>query len=272
MLYLIAVFFTFLFVSSIFSQVQIVDTPKAGFEDRITSAVNEIRIIDTHEHLSTEESRLQATGKIDFTYLFRHYAKEDLISSANSNDKGLIDIIYKNDFPLSDRWELLKPFYRAMRSTGYGRVPLIAARDLYGVPDISDSTIEELTLRMREANKPGLYKHVLKEKAKIDLSIMDMGHNIFDKDFYRHVERFDNFILISSASEIIDLGKQYSTPINSLDDYNAALRKAFSAGIEYNMVGVKSALAYKRILRYDNTSKEKAEKVFASVIKRCRII
>lgn len=271
MKYLVTILFALIFVNTVFSQIHVVDPPKAGFEGRITSAVNEIRIIDTHEHLATEKRRLQAANKIDFTNLFRHYAKEDLISSANSNNKGLIEIIYKNSFPLADRWELLKPFYRAMRSTGYGRVPLIAARDLYGVPDISDSTIEELTLRMREANKPGLYKYILKEKAKIDLSILDMGHNKFDKEFYRHVERFDDFIQISSGSEIIDLGKRYSVSVSSLDDYASALRKAFVSGVDFGMVGVKSALAYKRILKYENTSKEKAEKIFKSLMNNSKV-
>ncbi len=271
MRYSLIILFALLFVIPVFSQIHIVDVPKANYKERIIKAVNEIQIIDTHEHLATEESRLQIGKKIDFTYLFRHYAKEDLISAANITNKGLIEIIYKNDFPLLDRWELLKPFYRAMRTTGYGRIPLIAARDLYGVPDISDSTVELLTLRMQAANKPGLYENILKEKARIDLSIMDMGRNNFDKKFYRHVERFDNFLLISSASEIIDIGKQFDIKINSLDDYNFALRKAFLAGIDFGMVGIKSTLAYKRILKFKNTSKEKAEKVFKSLLEKSKV-
>ena len=137
----IIILFTFLFVSTFLSQVQIVDSPKPNFEERIISAVNEIRIIDTHEHLATEEQRLKSKDKIDFAFLFRHYAKEDLISASDNSNKGLIELIYKSDFPLSDRWELLEPFYKAMRSTGYGRVPLISARDLFGISDINESTI-----------------------------------------------------------------------------------------------------------------------------------
>lgn len=264
-------FFTFLFVSSIFSQVQIVDAPKAGFEDRITSAVNEIRIIDTHEHLATEEQRLSSTEKIDFAFLFRHYAKEDLISASNNSNKGLIELIYKSDFPLSDRWELLEPFYKAMRSTGYGRVPLIAARNLFGVPDINESTIKELTTKMREANKPGWYKYVLKERAKIDLSIMDMGHQKFDQNYYRHVERFSQFTIISSGSEIRDLGAQYDMPVNSMSDYLKILRNRFEAGVKFGMVGVKTAVAYKRILKFENVSKEKGEEVFNKLLNNSNV-
>ena len=49
-----------------------------------------------------------------------------------------------------------------------------------------------------------------------------------------------------------------------------ALEKAFQAGLEYEMVGVKSGLAYKRIIQYDNVSKEKAEDVFKKIFKRDR--
>ena len=142
-----------------------------------------------------------------------------------------------------------------MRSTGYGRVPLIAARDLFGVSDINESTIEELTAKMREANKPGWYEYVLKERAKIDLSIQDMGHQKFDQNYYRHVERFSQFALISSGSEIKDFGAQYDVPINNMSDYLKLLRERFEAGVKSGMVGVKTGVAYVRILKFDNISK-----------------
>ena len=261
---LIAVFFILLVVKSVPAQVNIVDSPKPGFEERIRIAVNKIRIIDTHEHLMTEEQRLKSDKKIDFTSLFKHYAKEDLISAGNK--KGLVEIIYNTDFPITDRWELLKPLYKAMRTTGYGRVPLIAARDLYGISDINESTIELLSSRMQEANKKGLYKHILKDKAKIDLSIQDMGHQKFDTAFYRHVERFSEFAMVSSASEIKDLCKPYNKSIKNMADYLEVLRKTFSEGVNSGMVGVKIALAYKRILKFENVSKEKGEEVFSLLL------
>ncbi|RLD73821.1 MAG: hypothetical protein DRJ07_20325, partial [Bacteroidetes bacterium] len=222
MKYLVTFCLIILSANSVAAQVQIVDSPEPGYEERIISAVNEIRIIDTHEHLVTEEQRIRQVDKIDFTYLFKHYAKEDLISA--SNDKGLIELIYNTDFSLKDRWELLEPIYKAMRTTGYGRVPLIAARDLFGVSDINSTTIEELSARMEAANKPGWYAYVLKERAKIDLSFQDNGHQKFDPNFYRHVERFSQFALVSSGSEIKNFGSQYNMPINDIDDYLKLLR------------------------------------------------
>ncbi len=268
MRYSVTVIFTFLFFVSILSQVQIVEPPKPNYEERIISAVNEIEIIDTHEHLFTEEDRLQAPDRIDFTLLFGDYAQADIVSANKGNIKEFIDIVYNNNLPLLDRWKILEPVYESMQNTAYGRVPLIAARDLYGISEINGSTVEELSSRMKEANKPGLYQYVLKEKAKIDLAIIDMGHRKYDPNYYRHVEKFDKFIFISSYAQIKDFGLKYNIPINTLDDYLTTLRKAFEEGVDYGMVGVKCALAYSRILKFDNVSAEKAEKVFTSLLNR----
>ena len=168
-------------ISNSYSQIQTTDFPKEGFEKRIANYVDDLWIIDTHEHLLTEEERIQKADKLDFTYLFSQYAIEDLISA--SNEHGLMGMIFTNSFPLEDRWELFKPFLKEMRNTGYARATLMAARDIYGVEDINDDTYALLSQKIKDASKPGLYREILKEKAKIELSIMDGGHRRFDKEF-----------------------------------------------------------------------------------------
>ena len=46
---------------------------------RLTQIVGSIRLVDTHEHLLSEEERNRAAH--DFGYLFPHYASSDLVSS-----------------------------------------------------------------------------------------------------------------------------------------------------------------------------------------------
>lgn len=261
--------FAFCIASGIFShniaQIQTTDLPEPGFETRIEKYINDIRLIDTHEHLITEEERIERAGQLDFTYLFSHYANEDLISA--SNLKGIMNIVFSNDFPLEDRWELFKPFFKEMRNTGYARAALLAANDIYGISDINDDSYAILSEKIRKNNQPGLYKTILKEKSGIELSIIDGGHRHFDTLYYRHVERFDQFIGVSSKTEITELGSNYGINVRSLDDYIIALRKAVEAGVDYHMVGVKSALAYKRILKFNNTSIERAQNVFNALFK-----
>lgn len=247
------------------AQIQTTDLPEPGFEARIQKHVNEIRLIDTHEHLITEEDRIQKADQLDFTYLFSHYANEDLISA--SNMKGIMNMVFSNDLPLEDRWELFEPFFGEMRNTAYARAAMLAANDIYGIKDINEDSYELLSEKIRENSKPGLYHSILKEKAGIELSIMDGGHRQFDTLFYRHVERFDQFIQVSSKREIQKLCREYDTDLQSLDGYMEALRKAFEAGVAYKMVGVKTGLAYQRTLKYDNVSRERAQNIFEALLR-----
>jgi hypothetical protein len=251
--------------SSSNAQIQTTDLPEAGFEKRIEKYVNEIRLIDTHEHLITEEERIQKADQLDFTYLFSHYANEDLVSA--SNMKGIMNIVFSTDFPLEERWELFYPFFKEMRNTAYARAAMLAAKDIYGVKEINDESYLSLSEQIRENSKPGLYQSILKDKSGIELSIVDGGHRHYDTLFYRHVERFDHFIQVSSKTEIVKLGSDYDINITSIDDYILALRLAFEAGVEYNMVAVKSGLAYQRILKYDNTSRERATDIFNAIFR-----
>ncbi len=255
----------FMHLSELNAQIRTTVLPEAGFEKRIEKVVNNIRLIDTHEHLRIEEVVMQ-DSIFDFTYLFQHYFQHDLKSAGMS--PIVLKMVFNNNFSIKDRWEMVKPFWYATRATGYGRVPLIAAKDLYGISDINDDTYLELSKRIQDSMKPGWYKHVLKDKAGIDVSIMDVGQVQQDKDFYVHVERFDGFVNVFSASETFRLGQAQDIDVKSIDDFVLALEKDFQSGLEREMVGVKSGLAYQRIIQYDNVSKEKAEEVFQIIMSR----
>ncbi len=251
--------------SNLKAQIRTTVLPDAGFEKRIEKVVNNIRLMDTHEHLNTEEKMLSESS-FDFTHLFGSYLGVELKSAGMS--PAIFRMVFNKNIAITDRWEMFKPFWYSIRNTGYGRVPLIAANELYGISDINDDTYMELSKRINDSMKPGWYKHVLKEKAKIDLSIIDVGHVKLDKDFYVHVERFDNFIYVFSASEMKRMRKIHNVDIKTLDDYIIALTKAFQSGLDYKMVGVKSALAYQRIIKFDNVSNETAENIFNEIFTR----
>ena len=235
-------FLSLIFVINISAQIQTVELPEPGFEERIEKAIDDIWIIDTHEHLAFEEKMLEQKkkGDFDFTHLFKKYIDDDLVSAGYL--PMVQHMVNNKNLPLIDRWEILEPFWQATRNTGYARVVIIAARDLYGIKEINSESVEQLSQKINDSYQTGWYKKVLKDNAKIDLSIVDVGHVEPDHEFYYHVERFDRFIYVFSASEINDLGKKYEVEIKNLDDYVVALRKAFRQGLDYGMIGVKSGL------------------------------
>ena len=252
----------FFFVSILISQIQTVSLPDPGFETRIKDAVNEIWIVDTHEHLPSEESmvKMKESASIDFTHLFQHYIIDDLISAGYT--PHVQQLVNNRDLPVKDRWEILEPFWEATRNTGYARVEIVTARELYGIDEINSDNIEQLSLRINDSIRTGWYKRVLQDKARIELSILDGNRADPDNERFYHVERFDNFIIASSLSDIEELGRKFNTEVSTLEDFENALKIAFQEGLDAGMVAVKSALAYNRRIYYKNTSQEKAKVIF----------
>ena len=82
---------------------------------RIRAEIETISLIDTHEHLVSEGTRL--SQKIDFFYWFQHYASSDLVSAgmAAQTLEGLRD----PERPLDERWAEFAPTWAHVRTTAY---------------------------------------------------------------------------------------------------------------------------------------------------------
>ena len=241
----------FLFLSSC-------SDPDQAVRKRIGDEVNRIRIVDTHEHLSPEKLRTERVLSL-FTSL--HYAVSDMW--ADGLGRELADSLFADtNATLAEKWQLMAPFWENTRNTTYHRVLVDAFRDLYGIEDVNRDTYEELSRRIQEANQPGWYRTVLKERAGIDLSICDVGlrGSELDPDLFRAVLRLDEFLLFwDSFSAAVE---KWGVPIASFADWERALEAAFDKLVDMGFVGIKSGVAYDRGLEFSEVSREKAEKIF----------
>jgi len=233
----------------------------------IKKAVDQVRIIDTHEHLIQETQR--TAGKPDlFQTFFSHYASSDLVSSGMSLEE--LEEVRDSKLPLEKRWEIVNPFWERIQYTGYGRAIDIAARDLYGVDGITADTYREFASRMEEANRPGLYQWILKEKSGIDVSILDQPSSApvaleeVDRTFFASVARFDDLVMARERRDFETLGKRCGKPIHSFSDLIQVLELEFENASKM-IVGVKIGLAYLRNIRFDKVSQSEAEEVFVQV-------
>jgi len=174
---------------------------------------------------------------------YLHYTSSDLISAGMSME----DLIYIKDtkIPLDYRWAVFEPMWEKIKNTGYSRCMEIAARDLYGVDGINSETYKQLSRKMMDRNREGLYKWVLKEKAGIDICILDtLTHDYqVDSDLFVPLEL---------------LGKQFGNPIHNLGDYINLVKGRFDA-LKGKVAAVKIALAYNRSLHFEKRTYSEAE-------------
>ncbi len=239
------------------------NSKKSATYDIINKAVDEIWLIDTHEHFIPELSRLNSN--LDFFSLIIGYMQADMISSGMSYEE--LTVMQDTTNSMEERWNIFYPYWEKAKNTGYGQCVRITVKGLFETDEINENTYKIINEKMMEENKKeGWYRHVLKDKSRIDVSVIDpLGSYAqtdtgYPADFFVRVRRFDNFVRLNNIS---DIEKQSGEKINSLTDYLNALESEFQKAVsDEGIIGIKSGLAYGRKLHYEDVSKTEAEKLF----------
>ena len=249
---------------SLQAQVQIRPLPKHGYEQRIKNFVDNVRVVDTHEHLEAQAGWMKS-GKLDFMLLLQHYSYDDIRSAGMP--KSTFGTLLTDSLTVMQKWNILKPYWEATSNTAYCRAALLTADNLFGIKDLNESTVEELSAKIKKAYETDWYSKVLIEKSGIDYVVTDSeNHNLGDPGMYKYVKRFGEFIFAVSAQKIEAVAKQQNTPIKTLDDFVTALGVAFHKSMDKDNVAVKIGTAYERTLFFEDVSKERAEAVFNKIM------
>lgn len=235
-------------------------------EQRMASAVDAVEAVNTHEHILPESER---TGlNIDFFTLAGHYAISDVVSAGLPPES--LARVNDQQTPVAERWRLFEPFWKSARFTGYGQALRIAIRDIYG-QEIAGGTIEKINEAIRQQNKPGLYRRILKEKARIRVSVLDDYWNAGavkpDAEFFVLARKFDRFVMPATRAEVAQLEKLTGVAIHSLSGLKAAMEKNFADCMAIRFATVKSTIAYNRELLFHEVSAEDAEADFQSMMR-----
>ena len=226
---------------------------------RLHAALNDVAMIDTHEHLQRERE-LPAGDAIHFGRFFSHYASCDLVS-AGMPRSDLVAVQGDVSLTPKDRWALIEPWYRKSWNTAYCEALRIAVRDLYGVDDLSASTVDDLTDAMRAQIRPGFTRTVF-DKAGIEYAMMnaDGPKPFFNTDF-RHdcfvCDAVDSFTTFPFQALIADSGVE----IGGLDDYLRVIDCYFERDGRCASA-VKVGRAYDRTLCWEDVPRSAVEETF----------
>ena len=253
-----------LLLFTLHAQVRIKPLPQPGYEQRISNFITNMRVVDTHEHLEGQAGWMKP-GKLDFMLLLQHYAYDDIRSAGMP--KQVFGKLQTDSLSVMEKWNILKPYWEGTFNTAYCRAALLTADKLFGIKDLNEKTVEELSAKIKKAYQTDWYKHVLDEKCGIDYVVVDGDDSsLGDPGKFRHVKRFGEFIFAVSAKKIETIAKEQNTPIKTLDDFVTALGVAFHKAMDHDNVAVKIGVAYERDLFFDDVSKEKADEVFRKIM------
>ncbi|MFC2125255.1 amidohydrolase family protein [Bacteroidota bacterium] len=235
---------------------------------QIHEKVNNTVFIDTHEHLMDESDRLSETPPKnlvnDWSILFSHYIDSDLVSAGMSYED--MEKFKSKEVDPIDKWPLMEPYWPYVKNTGYGQASAISIRDLYGIENLDKTTIPELQQKFDNLLKPGLYKYVLQEKAKIEsCHVNSLTHTINETEsplLLMQDLRIDGFF---SWFNIKEMANAFSLQVTDLDDWYKVINAWFNKYGDY-AIGVKAAIAYSRDIDFLPTEYEEAAPVFKRML------
>lgn len=234
------------------------------FYEGILEHLNTLPVIDTHEHLESEDERLKRPVDMFNTFLI-HYASCDLKSSGMKDEE--YKFLCSDSTDIERKWRIFKPYWERAGNTSYCKSLVLSVKGIYDVEDINDDTYLLIDAKIKEMNKKGLYRHVLKDLCNIEVSILDSDAHC-DKEFFRSAYRADPFIKFDRHTDVIkDAEEKDNFSITALSDLAEYMNRSVEEQKRtYGIVCLKTGLAYERILKYDKTDYHTAQKVFDSIM------
>jgi len=206
-------------------------------EGRLIDAMSEMDVVDAHEHIMVEPERL--ARDVDVLTLFQHYTRTDL-RSAGMPEEWAWGKLHDETLPLEARWKVFSRFYEDIKHGSYARAARIAARDIYGVDDINDSTYLELTEKMKAANVPGLYDRILKEKCRIR-KILVLGGQKEGDEFFAPLLPAEWLGTWAGRERMEELSAMWGVPVRTWDDLMTMIETALAEWRRRGGSGVKFA-------------------------------
>jgi len=233
--------------------------------ESIYEYVSTLEIIDTHEHLPHREEQRPLETDILREYL-THYFSCDLVSAGLPAKE--LERCRNISLPIMERWGVLEPYWQAARNTGYGLSLDITVQELYAQENICRDTLESLNESFLKTLIPGHFEKVLKEKAKIKISLVDgcKGCSVCDTRYFRPVFRLDMHRGYAKRGALIKLAEESGIQINCFDDWLAATEKEMDRAITDGCVALKIGDAYNRSLFYPHIEKKDAENEFNRIV------
>jgi len=217
-------------------------------------------IIDTHEHLPDEAERLKQ--QVDFSTLFSHYCKSDLVS-AGMSEEDYARFIGPGLSP-AEKWKLFAPYYPLITSGSYSRAAHLAMERFYGVSSLASAAdAEAVSEKVRAANQPvpGLYRRVLKDACGIVTS-MNFGGLEMDREFFTPVLFVTHYTEIGLQADLAAVQRETGAPITSLSRYVEGLGAHLAVAQKQGAAGIKFHYPYMRSLRFEPVDGGTAERLF----------
>ncbi|WP_219838416.1 amidohydrolase family protein [Paenibacillus sp. R14(2021)] len=217
--------------------------------------VNQLRIIDGHEHLATPQIRKKENH--DFFSLL-HYLDSDLITA------GMVrGALSRNGRSDEEKAAVFMKYWERTSNTTYARMFRTAMNDLYAFNDWSVTGILDVNEKVKAAShNPDWYNQVLFEKSGIDLAFTLIQTTKLDYELFRPIMFLDFTYKLRTRKDIHDVERNARMNVHTLTGYLDAVDALLHRYKQEGMVATKLGHAYWRSLACTKPSLQDAESIF----------
>jgi hypothetical protein len=238
-------------------------TPPEGYEKRIRSYIDSLRIIDTHEHFFPPEI-INGSNFNDFMLLFQQNGFDDLRLAGLP--KSSFDKLYNEPLPALNKWQMIEPYWNNTFNTSFSRIILQGIRRLYKINGLNDFSVTPLSDMIRTNYKTDWMNRILVDSCHIDYVIQDGYQFNVKPEYIKYARRFESWLTIRSKFRIDSLAMEQLDPIYTLDDLVKSMKDEFEKQLSKGMAVIKLNIAYSRSLYVERTEPEIAKKIFRSLV------
>ncbi len=231
------------------------DSKVEKIRKNLMDIMDNMEIIDSHEHLAPEDRR--TSSAVDVFSLFSHYTKGDLLRAGMKEED--YNRLYNQDIPIEKRWDTFAPFWQNIRYASYSRAVLIALEKFYGFEDITGKNYISISRKMKEFNKPGIYKKVLRDTCRIKTCITQCARTDLGTDLLTPV--MPMLYNTETKEDLLHPKFDKGAEIKSLDEYIASIERYIIKVKEEGAVGLKMVSQ-----PYSEPDKKEAESIFKKII------
>jgi len=247
------------------------DAKQTDVYRRIRAGLDATPAIDTHEHLRSFDQMLQFHQARPGTGVTLHSLWQTSYWTRLHRVPP-----WPEDGSFDTWWQGARSTFEDGRANSVYRYLLPAFRDLYGIDfeTITDQQARRLNEQILENYRNDTWiKHVIRERANIELMLVDSYWTPFDFKTYWPFEvrvlRVDSLLRGFHPSELehpledpYDYARRRDLLLNTFDEYLRVVDRIFEEAKQQGVVCLKTGMAYKRDLLFAKVSKQEASQAF----------
>lgn len=213
--------------------------------DQLFARIANIPVIDSHEHLVEEFPIEMDLGK------YLGSLVPALLNTTNRDEiEHLVSLLSDMTVPIEKRFPKIESVLEKVFMTSQARIVMRSFRELFGIEEISDSNVVELSEKIkREFAEPGIFKRVLADSCNIETTVAQPTRAVenyyfdYDRPQFKTVYRPTDAAIFTTGGLFEENALKLGIELHTIDDVIQAMDTILYSNVEKGAVGFKICAA-----------------------------